>query len=321
MNESDSDSRIDFLRQQRAAVLREDAMSEAGRKVLLAEFIRVLEVEDGSRSGEDIEDVHKMRVAIRRMRSAFRLLEDYYKPKSIGTFQDELRRVMRAAGAVRDLDVMIHDLTAFKDALEDEQAAKMQEVIDALDLRRVEARKHLVRVLDSKAYRRFVKDFSRFLTIPGAGAKPIDRSGIMPYQLRHILTLMIYQHLLAVRAYDTVLEGADEDTLHALRIEFKRLRYIVSLFAEVLGSQSEEFVEEIKRMQDLLGRMNDIRVAHERLNKLMNDLDGDQNSVLWLYINHLDAEKPQMLAKLPEAWKRFNSKTVQRKLAAAVIDL
>jgi CHAD domain-containing protein len=298
-----------------------DAMSEAGRKVFLTEFINMLDVEVGSRTGEDIEDVHKMRVAIRRMRSAFRLLDAYYKPKAIQPFLNQLRRLMRALGAVRDLDVLIQNLVAFQTTLDETEAAQMQEVIDALDQRRVVARKNLVRVLDSKNYRRFIKDFTKFLITPGAGAKPVDPSGVVPYQVRHVLARMIYEHLLAVRAYETVLETADSETLHSLRIEFKRLRYTVSLFDGILGSKIEDFIDELKTVQDFLGRLNDINVAHDRLNKLMEDLEGEQITVLWTYINHLDAEKPALLEKMPGIWKHFNSKPVQRKLAAAIIDL
>jgi len=298
-----------------------DTMAEAGRKVLLTEFIKMLDVEAGSRTGEDIEDVHKMRVSIRRMRSAFLLLEAYYKPKAIEPFIDELRQIMRALGGVRDLDVMIVNLEDFQSTLDASQVEAMKEVIDSLDLRRADARKDLNHVLDRKSYRRFVKNFSKFLTTPEMGARSIDTSSITPYQLRHVLPPMIYEHLSATRAYETVLETADAETLHALRIEFKRLRYIVSLFEDVLGTQIKDFIGELKTIQDHLGRLNDISVAHQNLNELMEDLEGDQITVLWEYIKHLEAEKPDLLAQLPDIWKRFNSKTVQRKLASAVANL
>lgn len=318
---SENTKRIANLSENVTAVVSTDSMSEAGRKVLLTEFIKLLEVEDGARTGEDIEDVHKMRVSIRKMRSAFRLLDVYYKPKAVKPFIDELRQVMQALGAVRDLDVMIHNLEDFQSTLDASRLEAMKEVIDSLDLRRADARKELNHALDRKSYRRFVKSFIKFLTTSEMGAKPVDTKGVTPYQLRHILPTMIYEHLSAARAYEMVLTTADAETLHALRIEFKRLRYIVSLFDGVLGSQIQDFVEELKIVQDHLGHLNDIDVAHSSLSELMEDLEGDQITVLWSYINHLEAEKPDLLAKLPEVWKRFNAKNVQRKLASAVASL
>lgn len=307
------------LKDNLSPVLPSDTMPEAGRKVLVGEFIRLLKVEGGSRTGEDIEDVHKMRVSIRRMRSAFRLLRGYYKPKTIEPFNHELRRVMQALGGVRDLDVLIHDLTQFQATLNDEQRGLMQRVIEELDQRRTAARAELNRVLDSKAYRRFQKSFIKFLTTPGAGVRHLDNHVAVPYQVRHVLPVMIYKHLAAVRAYETILENADAETLHALRIEFKRLRYTISLFIDVLGKDIEDFIKELVTIQDHLGRMNDIEVAQRRLNGIMDDLDGDLRGVLRIYLDHIQSERPQLEAQLPDIWRRFNSKQVQRKLAAAIL--
>ncbi len=309
---------LEHLQEQMQPVQPDDPMAEAGRKVLLSEFIRMLQHEAGSRSGEDIEDVHKMRVAIRQTRSAIRLLETYYKPDVLRPFDGDLKRIMRALGAVRDLDVMIHDLRQFDTPAEPAQAAALQEVIDALNHRRDVARAALVKTLNSKTYRRFVKAYTKFLSRPGKGALRPAADVVAPYQVRHVLPPLIYEHLAAVRAYDPVLEEADSETLHALRIEFKRLRYVVSLFSGILGKDIDAFISELKQMQDVLGRMNDIEVARQSLTDLMEDLDGGQSAALWLYIEHLEQEKPALHARFPEVWRRFNRKGVQRKLASAV---
>lgn len=299
----------------------DDAITEAGRKVLRGEFARMLSHEAGSRTGENIEDVHQMRVAIRQMRSGLALLEDYFEPGVARAWRKDLRRIMRALGPVRDLDVMIHDLNAFDAPLNEVQAAALRDVLDSLDQRRMVARQNLIDLLDSKFYRRFVKGYADFLTTPGAGVRSRDRNSVVPYQVRHVLPPLIYQHVAAVRAYEPVLDGAEPATMHALRIEFKRLRYVVALFADVLGKDAAGFINELKNIQDLLGRMNDIEVARQSLVDLMDDLDGDQNAVLWVYIEALESEKPGLYEKFPAVWQRFNSKAIQRKLAVAVAAL
>src|SRR5688572_21869623 len=95
------------LESQVQSVSPQDTMAEAGRKVLLADFIKMLKHEAGARTGEDIEDVHDMRVATRRMRSALRLFESYFKPKWVDAYSRRLRKIARALGVVRDLDVLI----------------------------------------------------------------------------------------------------------------------------------------------------------------------------------------------------------------------
>ena len=76
-------------------------------RLLAVQLNRMKRHEAGSRTGEDIESVHQMRVAIRRMRSLFRLVGAYYKPKTVDKYSRDLRRIARALGNIRDLDVLI----------------------------------------------------------------------------------------------------------------------------------------------------------------------------------------------------------------------
>jgi CHAD domain-containing protein len=311
---------IETLQSQIQPVLPEDTMSEAGRKVLLDQFVKMLYYEDGSRSGENIEDVHDMRVATRRIRSALRLLSDYYKPKTVRAYRRPLRTVARALGAVRDLDVLITDVQQFQGTLDESHQEDIQVVIANLEAERTLARQELIRVLDEDEYRRFVEDFSAFLTAPGAGAKNLNGE-VYPVQVRHVLPALLYSYLGAVRAYDRVLEAADATTLHALRIEFKRLRYAVSLFADVLGSSIKDFIKEIKVMQDHLGRMQDIANAQAVLNPMVSELSDGQAETLHLYLDHIEAESQELRQQTGDLWARFNTKAVQKQLAMAVAAL
>ncbi len=312
-------SRTDELKSQVKEVQPDDTMAEATRKALLPDFLDMLDHEAGSRTGDDIEDVHDMRVATRRMRSALQLLSDYFKPKTVREHTRSLRRIARSLGAVRDLDVLILDLQEFQKSLDDEGQAAFQSIIERLDGERSYARHHLIRLLDKNAYRRFTEDYAKFLTTPGSGARPADSD--TPSQLRHLLPTLIYEHLGTVRAYDARIADADLNTLHALRIEFKRLRYLVSLFADVLGTSIKDFVKELKVIQDHLGRLNDLHVAQERLNAMREDLDAAEAEALGKYIDSLQVEEEKLRAQVDDIWRRFNSKTVQRQLATAIAAL
>lgn len=315
---------VEMLKGTQQPVVSDDLMAEAGRKVLLGELIQMLEHEDGSRTGDDIEDVHDMRVAIRRMRSAFRLLTPYFKSKAIAPYSRQLRKVARTLGTVRDLDVLIADLSQYAKDQPDEARAAMELVIARLDNRRSAARKRLNDAFDRGAYRRFVEDFGAFLTSPGKGARSVD-DDTHPVQVRHVLPELIYHHLGAVRAYDGLIADADLTTIHALRIEFKRLRYAVSLFNDVLGSTIGDFITELKAIQDHLGRLNDLTVARERLTDVMSELDPDADAeaqaALQRYLDSLESEQQTLREGAANVWHRFNTKKVQRNLAMAVAGL
>lgn len=312
------EERITGLASKLEAVAPTDNMAEAGRKVLLAEFVQMLKHEAGSRTGEDIEDVHDMRVSIRRMRSIFRLLAPYYKVKDVRPYRSDLSRLGEVLGEVRDLDVMIEDLRAFQLTLDADGQADLQVTIDELDERRVAAREDLNKRLDRKTYRRFLKAFGQFVTTP---IEDQLHGVIAPSQVRHLLPSLIYDRLAAVRAYDDALADADDETLHALRIEFKRLRYTVSLFADVLGTTIAEFVVELKLIQDTLGRINDATTARERLDTLLDSDEKHHSDALNAYIAFMETDKNGLADQFKADWERFNSRRVQQKLSTALLSL
>lgn len=320
-----TDSRAELLATLEAhtvPVAADDTMAEAGRKVLLGQLIEMLQHEDGSRAGDDIEAVHDMRVAIRRMRSTLRLLEAYYKPKAIKGYADQLRKLARALGGVRDRDVLIEDLKKYAATLTDEaQRAQFSAAIVALDADRQDARADLIKVLNKGEYRRFVTDFAQFLLTTGAGVRAVSDEDVHPIQVRHALPTLIYARLGHVRAYDSVLDGADDTTLHSLRIEFKRLRYAATVFAEVLGDSIKPFISELKAAQDHLGRLQDIATAEMYLHGLAERLDDGQKDAVQTYLDALSVERETLYGATKDIWRRFNLRSVQKQLATAVAAL
>ncbi len=308
--------RIEKLSTAIQPVAAEDNIAEAGRKILLAEFVKVLQHEEGSRSGADIEDVHDMRVAIRKTRSLFRLLKPFYKRSAISTFKGELRHLAWTLGGVRDLDVLIEDIRAYQATLKAPQQADLQQAIDDLDKQREATRHELLDVLDSRLYRRLIKDYSKFLTTAGDGAKAIEKDIVTPVQVRHILPIIIYHRLAAVRAYDSILAEADAPTLHALRIELKQLRYTLSLFSEVLGPQVAEYVEEVKGLQDCLGHMNDGVIARAYLSDFLKE---SHLAALNGYLTNLEEKEIALKGQLTELWTQFNTRKIQQKLSYAIL--
>jgi CHAD domain-containing protein len=318
-------SLADELRQNIQPVEPEDTMAEAGRKILLNDFVKMLENESGSRIGDDIEHVHDMRVATRRMRSAFRLLDDYYKSGPTRPYISHLSTLGKRLGVVRDLDVMIANLLKYQASLEnDAEKEALQHVVDLLGKRRVKARTKLIKHLNSKDFAGFINAYTSFLLKPGKGARAITGDdGVVPFQVRHLLPEIVHEHLAQVRAYDTVLEGADFPTLHALRIEFKRLRYLVDFFKVVLGTSITAFITELKAMQDHLGELNDAAVAQGELAALIDDgkLKKAEKAILRGYMDSLKTEQERLTEGVGEVWSRFNSRTVQRKLSDALLTL
>src|SRR5271169_3437998 len=71
---------------------------------LLDAFVKEIE---GVRSSEDIEYIHRMRVASRRLRAALPLFEPCFPAKEYRLWMSELRKITRSLGDARDTDVQI----------------------------------------------------------------------------------------------------------------------------------------------------------------------------------------------------------------------
>ena len=309
---------IERLRPHDRPLSPDDPMAEAGRIVLLRDFMTMLQHEEGAQSGEDIEDVHEMRVSTRRMRSALRLLEPYYTGKTADRFREDLGDVADALGGIRDRDVLLEHMTASLAALPEDAQAELRRIMQLVEGEREAERNILRRMIRKRRYTRFVERYSDFLTTPGAKAVTFSETAVAPTLVRHVLPTVIYDHLGIVRAYDAVIATASVPTLHQLRIEFKRLRYAITIFEEVLGTGVKTYLKELKTMQDHLGRMQDISTAHALLEALQARLTDEQLAALNVYFAQIDAELDGLRAEAPTLWKNFDGKTVQKQLTAAV---
>jgi len=309
-------------------LLPDDPMAEAGCKVLHFHFERMLFHEPGVRLGEDIEHVHDMRVATRRMRSAFRLFAPFFDAKTVRPLVRGLRRTAQALGAVRDLDVFREKAERF---MAERPGLSLEPLFTTWQADYDAARQALLAELDSKRFARFVERFQTFVSTPGMGAISANGDSALANRVRYVAPRLIYEHYERVRAYETVLDGASLDTLHALRIEFKRLRYAVEFFAEVLGPEASLVIKEIKIMQDHLGDLNDTQVAIQTLEDFISQhwhrhsgiphfLRENINGVL-LYADAKAAEQRHLLETFPQAWANFNREEVRRSLALAIAAL
>ena len=300
-------------------ILPSDPVAEAGRRVFVRQLRRMKSHEAGSRTGADIESVHQMRVAIRRMRSLFNLIGAHYRHGNVSEFERGLREIARALGAIRDLDVLILDLGDFQASLPPDSQEALAQVVALLDDRRRVSRVRLNKLFDSKRYARFLRRFRRFTRRSGRGARKLKRRE-QPHQLRHVLPLLLHERLARVKAYDVALPAEDDAVLHDLRVECKQLRYALEFFQPILGKSAGRFLEQVKAMQTILGRLNDIAVFIDYVERL-DDLPLEQAAVLQRYVSVRAAELAGLREQFKQAWRRFNTRASQRLFSDSLLVL
>lgn len=301
----------------------DDSLGEAGRKVLRMHLARMLAFEAGTRSGKDIEDLHKMRVATRRMRAAWRVFDGAYRPKLQRRYVAELRAIADALGEVRDIDVLLEHLDGHIARLPAAGQEAMEPLRGAWRRQREVARGRLVARLDSKQYRAFVEDYLEFSESPGAG-EVLTPMG-QPSLVRDTAGSRILAAYERVRAYETIITWADVLTLHALRIESKRLRYTLEYFAEVMPVGSRKLIAGVTEMQDHLGSLNDAdvaaRISREWLNANAPYLPAASREAVGLYLDSREADVERLRRSFRPVWRRITSPTFRRGLGIAITQI
>ncbi len=280
--------------------------AEAGRKILRFHYDRMVANEDDTREGKDIEALHHMRVATRRQRAAFRIVAPYFRRKAIRAFRDELRIAAGNLGAVRDLDVLIEAAEKHQSSLSSPAAEGLEPLLDEWRGKRDAAREDLLAYLDGDDYRAFKESYSAFLSSTGEGLKdaaPDDAPA--PHLVRHILPAEMWDHYGRVRAYETVLAWASIEAIHALRIECKRLRYLLEFFSEALGRGAPEAIEALVALQDHTGELHDADVTIGLLRHFL--IHNPQASV-----NPAVASSAKGYLKLQQARLRTLQRTLKR---------
>ena len=204
----------------RPGILPGDTLAEAGRKVFLAQFAAMLMHEAGTRSGEDIESLHDMRVATRRMRAAFDIFKTEYRKKTIKPYLSQLRQAGRLLGKVRDLDVFNEKAARYLEQLPNENRNGLAPLLSMWQAQLSEARAELAAYFDSQAYQEFKASFNYFVQTQGFAVQKISADAPIPDKLDEVVPCIIYAQLAKVRAYNSTVNNATIPQLHTLRIQF-----------------------------------------------------------------------------------------------------
>ena len=137
----------------------EETFVQAGRRMLRERADKLLDWRDEVLRNEDIEAVHKMRVATRRLRATLDGFESCCEP---GQFKKVYRRIKKMAdllGSARDTDVMLQGLRAELEQVPDEEVAGVQWLIQRLESYRQQKQQALedfFRGMDEKDLRKQV---------------------------------------------------------------------------------------------------------------------------------------------------------------------
>lgn len=293
------------------------ALAEMGRRLMRYHVQKLLTRERDARADKDIEAVHEMRVATRRLRALLPVMEFVAPPEQARYFRKGLRRIARSLAGVRDCDVFLQQVQHYQAALPKDEQKALKPLPDAILRERESARAHMLIELDSRRYEQFKREFAVFMT---------DTAEEWNTDMRvcDVAGSMIWKRYEELRAFesridmDNLVEN-DDVALHNARIAGKRLRYVLELFSENLADRVKPALEPLLKLQECLGIIQDIAVAKAFVATI--SAEGAEKAALDAYDAARDAERLQELAKFPGLWRSMMGNTYRRSLMEFIIRL
>ncbi|MDT0456517.1 CYTH and CHAD domain-containing protein [Streptomyces sp. DSM 41527] len=252
------------------------------------------------------DSVHRMRVATRRLRSAFRSYTKVLDRAATRPIGLELQWLAAELGVDRDREVLTARL---EQALAEVPRTLRLGPVDARlriwsERRRVDARREVLSVLDGPRYLELLKTLHALLEEPPlrpAADRPAP--GVVAGAV-----LKDYRRL--ARRVEAALAAppgqARDEALHGARKAAKRTRYAAEAARPALGRPAKKFAQRIKRVQQLLGDHQDSVVARGALRELATQAHhaGEGGFTFGLLHGREEARAADRERELPRRWKK-----------------
>jgi CHAD domain-containing protein len=145
--------------------LRRDAtFRDAAGRVILTRWREMMSYRDGTLQGQDIEQLHAMRVSSRRLRAAMDAFADAFPAKSFRARLRAVKEITDTLGAARDLDVAVDGLEAVLDEFTPEERPGIDALIAEYRSRRGDEAAQIAALFTRLDEERFAQAFERWVS-------------------------------------------------------------------------------------------------------------------------------------------------------------
>jgi len=148
-------------RPRRVEVDCEEPFAAAAARVVAARSQELFEQSAGVLDLDDVERVHDMRVATRRLRAALELFEECFPPKRRRKSLKRVRALADALGERRDLDVELELLEDLGGSLAPADRRAFDDLVGGLRAQQLEANEHLAAFVTERRLRKLKRRLRR----------------------------------------------------------------------------------------------------------------------------------------------------------------
>ncbi|MEM9003778.1 MAG: CHAD domain-containing protein [Cyanobacteria bacterium P01_F01_bin.86] len=250
----------------------------------------------------DPEDLHQMRVNLRKLRTVMQVFAPGICLPKAGR-ESQVATITRDLGKLRDLDVILATLREqYLPDLPEKERTRLQIVLNSLLKKRKKLYKQTKSTLKGDRYQGLKKSLHQWTAHPKyQEIANLDIEITLP-DLTLPLTSCLWLHpgwwinvnqsegkfkletSLKAAATDAVIAD-HSDTLHSLRKQIKRVRYQLRLVSRFYGDRLNEDVAKLAQLQEALGTLQDSLVMDDILCEILPDWQTQLPTLKALFIH------------------------------------
>lgn len=249
-----------------------DMRSDEATKIILRFLSHIIRINEANIEKDlDTEYLHDFRVAVRRTRSALSQIKNVFPPEITARFRKDFSFVGKMSNQLRDLDVYLLDEVTYKAMLPSVLRDDIDPLFDYLRKKRSKAFQEVISILNSRKYKGILQDWEAFLNEPEPESPSAPSADIPIIDLARERIYKTY--LSTVKNGYQILEDTKDEMLHLLRIECKKLRYLLEFFSSLFPRKKiRVLIAQLKKLQDNLGEFNDFCVQEQYLLNIAAEL-------------------------------------------------
>ena len=270
------------------------------RAFLRTQLAQIERHDPAVRVGSDPEDLHRLRVAVRRSRAALREARKVLDEEQGGALRAELKWLGRELGPARDLDVLLIRLRREVAELDGPDAVGGGKIVAQLEAEREAVQQELLATLDTPRYAELLAAFEQLVSAPPVATSEVSLERVAAKEFRRL-----------ERRVKALGVDPSNDDLHQARIQAKRLRYATELSSQLLGKDGRKVVDAAKTFQDVVGAHQDAVVAEVRIRTAVRKARGVGSALAAGRLIELErARRLEARADLPQAWRRLKRRAL-----------
>ncbi len=231
--------------------------------VFMLKQVQTLENDrEGALEAKDIEYIHRMRVASRRLRNAMDLFKACLPDKKVKKWRDEIRRITHSLGEARDMDIQIALLNRiYEDQLDPKFKPGYRRLLLRIKQNRTENQKKIIKTIRKLEDKDILQEMHTHLEKLAALAEGTYLFTPALHQQAFNAITDRLDDFLAYQKYlkepENIEKPENPDKLHAMRIAGKHLRYTLEIYAPVYQGALAPYLDMMKRIQNNLGQIHD----------------------------------------------------------------